>query len=457
MVITAWLVAGVTLVLIAVIEIALLLAFTVKDELGRAGRVDRRVRADTYTDLVGEDLLREERRVRARWHSYVYWRQQPFQGEHVNIDADGIRRTASARHFAISVASGRPAHLHVRRLDAVGKRRAEAFTIPSILARRLQADGVAATVVNMGEVGYVSTQEVIGLLLRLQRATCRIWSSSTTVSTTRTPPSSSKSPVCSTTSSIGWWSSTGPPVPLLAAGANGPRRRGGLAFSVRLLRSLVGGTDQEQQIGVRPPLLEHLASNDDAYLPGAVIARYRGSVELVKAWAAHYRFRAMFYWQPTIFDKPALTAYERTQRERHAEMAPFFRETYDALRRSPAPGADVHDLSGIFADVSLPMYVDWCHLGESGNDAIATRMARDLVQVMAPAPRTLRTRPRARPWTPRSELRWAPPGKGVTHRGRRTIQAGQMPRKLGRHDPDRFHPSEIDDHAVVAERRLLAD
>ena len=97
-----------------------------------------------------------------------------------------------------------------------------------------------------------------------------------------------------------------------------------------------------------------------------MIARYRGSVELVKAWAAHYRFRALFYWQPTIFDKPALTAYERTERARHAEMAPFFRETSDALGRSPAPGRDVHDLSGIFAD------------------AIAARMARDLLQVIAP-------------------------------------------------------------------------
>ena len=58
MVTTAWLVAGVTLLLIAVLGIALLLAFTVKDGLGRAGRVDRRVRADTYTETswVG-DLL----------------------------------------------------------------------------------------------------------------------------------------------------------------------------------------------------------------------------------------------------------------------------------------------------------------------------------------------------------------------------------------------------------------
>ena len=367
MVITAWLVAGVTLVLIAVIEIALLLAFTVKDELGRAGRVDRRVRADTYTETSWvRDLLREERRVRARWHSYVYWRQRPFQGEHINIDADGIRRTTSAA--PVSAASGRPLRIFMFGGSTLwGSGARDAFTIPSILARRLQAEGVAATVVNMGEVGYVSTQEVIGLLLRLQKGDV--------------PDLVIFYDGVNDTSSAFQQQIAGLPhnefnrvVEFNLARPSHFWRRGQLVLgdaaarlsSIRFLRSLVGGTDQEQQIGVRPPLLEHLASNDDANLPGAVIARYRGSVELVKAWAAHYRFRALFYWQPTIFDKPALTAYERTQRERHAEMAPFFRETYDALRRSPAPGTDVHDLSGIFADVARPMYVDWCHLGEWG-------------------------------------------------------------------------------------------
>jgi lysophospholipase L1-like esterase len=385
MVTTAWLVAGVTLLLIAGLEIALLLAFTVKDELGRAGRVDRRVRADTYTETswVG-GLFREERRVRAQWHSYVYWRERPFQGEHINIDADGIRRTTPVA--PVSAASGRPLRIFMFGGSTLwGSGAREAFTIPSLLARRLQAAGVAATVVNMGAVGYVSTQEVIGLLLRLQKSDV--------------PDLVIFYDGVNDTYSAFQQQIAGLPhnefnrvVEFNLARPSHFWRRGQLVLrdvaarlsTVRLLRSLVGGTDQEQQIGVRPPLLEHLASNDDANLPGAVIARYRGSVELVKAWAAHYGFRALFYWQPTIFDKPALTAYERTQRERHAEMAPFFRETYDTLRRAPPPGMDVHDLSGIFADVALPMYADWCHLGESGNEAIATRMARDLLQVIAP-------------------------------------------------------------------------
>jgi hypothetical protein len=423
MVTTAWLVAGVTLLLFAVLEIVLLLAFTVKDGLGRAGRVDRRVRADTYTETSWvRDLFREERRVRAQWHSYVYWRQRPFQGEHINIDADGIRRTMPAAPSP--VISGRPLRIFMFGGSTLwGSGARDAFTIPSILARRLHADGVAATVVNMGQVGYVSTQEVIGLLLRLQKGDV--------------PDLVIFYDGVNDTFSAFQQRVAGLPhnefnrvVEFNLARPSHFWRRGQMVLgdvaarlsSVRLVHSLVGGTDQDQPIGVRPPVLEHLASTDDANLPGTVIARYRGSVELVKAWATHYGFRAVFYWQPTIFDKPALTAYERTQRERHEEMAPFFRETYDILRRAPGPGTDVHDLSGIFADVALPVYVDWCHLGESGNEAIAARMARDLLQAR---PRGSADAPDARavaaagPWTPEARLTMSATREGPAPRPRR--------------------------------------
>lgn len=38
-----------------------------------------------------------------------------------------------------------------------------------------------------------------------------------------------------------------------------------------------------------------------------------------------------------------------------------------------------HDLSLSFADVGEPVYVDWCHLGESGNAIIAKRVAKDVL------------------------------------------------------------------------------
>ena len=41
-------------------------------------------------------------------------------------------------------------------------------TIPSLLARRLHDRGVQVEVKNLSDLGYVSTQEVIGLLRELQ-------------------------------------------------------------------------------------------------------------------------------------------------------------------------------------------------------------------------------------------------------------------------------------------------
>ena len=47
----------------------------------------------------------------------------------------------------------------------------------------------------------------------------------------------------------------------------------------------------------------------------------------------------------------------------------------------------VHDLSDVFADVSDPVYVDWMHIGESGNAAIARRIAGDILYAKAGAER----------------------------------------------------------------------
>jgi hypothetical protein len=68
-------------------------------------------------------------------------------------------------------------------------------------------------------------------------------------------------------------------------------------------------------------------------------------------------------------------------------MAGFFKETYDTMRQSPLPQQPAaQDLSRLFSDVRDPLYVDWAHLGESGNAMIARRMAKDILGVTTGGP-----------------------------------------------------------------------
>jgi hypothetical protein len=113
-----------------------------------------------------------------------------------------------------------------------------------------------------------------------------------------------------------------------------------------------------------------------------VLATYKGNIELVKALSDHYHFRYLFYWQPTIFHKVHLTEYERIQREEMQSIGQFVHRTHEIIRQSrlaERPDYFFHDLSSVFADERRPMYLDWCHFGESGNETIAKRMANDAV------------------------------------------------------------------------------
>jgi len=114
-----------------------------------------------------------------------------------------------------------------------------------------------------------------------------------------------------------------------------------------------------------------------------VVASYTGNIEVVKALGEHYHFKYLFYWQPTVFQKAHLTDYERVQAAAKMQtIEQFVRRTYEVIRQSTLAErreTSFHDLSLVFADLREPVYVDWSHLGESGNEIIARRMAGDVL------------------------------------------------------------------------------
>ena len=120
-------------------------------------------------------------------------------------------------------------------------------------------------------------------------------------------------------------------------------------------------------------------------LAHAVIDKYGNNVRIVGALAKQYGFKSLFYWQPTIFQKRHLTEYESSWHQEVRPIEPFFLSTYAALgRRMGDIGrhSPIVDLSEIFADVKVPLYVDWCHLAEGGNVLIAKRMAGDIALLL---------------------------------------------------------------------------
>jgi len=119
-----------------------------------------------------------------------------------------------------------------------------------------------------------------------------------------------------------------------------------------------------------------------------VVDVYLGNVRIVEALARAYGFRAVFFWQPTIYSKKVLSRAEdrwrRVGSERGARSGrPFseeYRFFYDAFRQrlNAKPIESVRDLSGIFEREAGTIFLDRFHVSEMGNEKIADAMVETL-------------------------------------------------------------------------------
>ena len=164
-----WLILGVSLLLLVFIEISFTLGFFIKDSFTTVHKDYRRELADTYGDSTWPNKYFsefEEARV-PRWEPYVYWRRKGYNGNYININDDGIR-VVPRKDIAREAESLKIFMFGGSTLWGTGAR--DEFTIPALLEELIESKGgVDVEVINFGESGYVSTQEIILLIRQLQK------------------------------------------------------------------------------------------------------------------------------------------------------------------------------------------------------------------------------------------------------------------------------------------------
>jgi lysophospholipase L1-like esterase len=378
-----WLILGVTLVFVVAIEAGLTLGFRVYDAM-MPSEGDSRAAADAYSNAPwAQEYWTEFHRGRddMRWVPYVYWRRPPWQSRYINVDEKGLRATPTSA----KTGSVRILMFGGSTLWGTGAR--DEFTIPSILARELARKGVSSVVVNYGESGWVTTQELVALELALQhgqRADLVIFydgindTTSAFLQGVAGLPHNEHNRVSEFNFSR---KSVKARLGLLG-------RDAALRLATRRLfdafRSDTGKSAVVQRAEAAPGFL--MDAGATARLARQVIDTYASNVELVKALGEHYQFKSLFYWQPAVSDKPNLTEYEKLCLVEMKPMEGFFRQTMQAFRdrRLADPGPyTIHDLTGIFAQTSGPMFVDSFHLAEMGNELIAQHMLPDVLAEIA--------------------------------------------------------------------------
>ena len=375
---TIWSIMGLTLVAVVLLEVFLGLVFTLKDHFYAAQVPDGRVVTEGYGGQAWPIRhYRELGELQDRWQPYVYFRQRPYSGLTILIDQDGHRKTwrpAQSPSSGTETKAYRILMLGGSSLWGFGAR--DDFTIPSLIARKLDLARSRIELRNLSEIGYVSTQEVVALLRELQtgyRPDLVVFYDG----------------VNDTTSALLEGE----------AGVTTNERNRRKEFNIRqsparLCGAMVAKVVQDsasyrlaQVIARRLTGVGGMAGSLPAAdrrkeLVSAVVRQYAANLEIVDRLGRGFGFEALYYWQPVVFEKRSLTPYESEEATKFGWSREFLADVYQAIRSSTKLKAEprFHDLGRLFADSKDLVFIDYCHTTESANEQIAQVVARDILE-----------------------------------------------------------------------------
>jgi lysophospholipase L1-like esterase len=325
--------------------------------------------------------------VAMRWAPYVHWRFEPLATATVNMDERGLRRTEfpAPAEEALKHPDAPPVRVLMlggSTMWGVGAR--DAGTIPSLLGAELSRRGYRAEIVNFGQSGYNNAQGLIALMGELQRGEAPDFA---------VFYDGVNEVVCAEQSG-----QAGAP----QNASNRERefnlthyQRGYGRLAREFFRATAWNIERQsflvrvgKKLGLRAPSKKTKPNSFEGEsgeaLARDVIDHYAANLKMADALAETFDFQALFYWQPSIYDKETLSDYERRLPDYAAHQQSF--EKAQTARRDKAPelerAQNFHDISDIFADDPEPRFLDFCHVSEGANAIIAKRMADDLAPLI---------------------------------------------------------------------------
>ncbi|HXN73222.1 MAG TPA: SGNH/GDSL hydrolase family protein [Candidatus Acidoferrales bacterium] len=298
-----------------------------------------------------------------QYQSYVIWRRAPYAGETINVDAAGIRKTTYS-----SCDAGAYSIWMFGNSSLWGTGVPDWNTIPSLLAKKYSDAGRKVCVKNFGEKGWVSTQELIQLMLSLkqdqQKPDLVIFYDGVTDSYL---PYQSSVPdahfnFLQTKRQFESLGNNGASLEYL-------KRTNTYRTLMELRSILVGSNAGRDRTHLTPEQLSSMAQS--------TYQNYVKNIWLADLLAKEYGFHCVFFWQPTLLagHKP-LTKDEMRLRQSEVNDHPGG----DAVMQAAYNLFDNYrndnffDLADAFDKDPDARFVDFSHLGPVGNQIIADKM-----------------------------------------------------------------------------------
>lgn len=360
-----WLIFGITVFFLVLIAIAATAAQKIKNKYKSPG-IDSRSRADSYAGEAWSTNLFRELEVSGglKWTPYLYWRHREFHGNYINVDTGGNRVTSDSKSTQEQNTPVKIFMFGASTLWGVGVR--DEFTIPSNLSRELERHGIHCKVTNLAETGFVSTQEVIEMLLQLQGDNIPdivIFYGGT-----------------SDMNSAWEQGVAGLPMNELNRVREFNLTKPEKFWPAAVRESLNGQPKNLHWVDAQT------TTTDCLLLAQQVIRVYTNNLKLVDAFSQAYGFKCLFYLEPTLFQKRYLSPYEagasRAQTDQSGKMSNPILDLTHNLFREAGPGIAAsfpfHDVSDCFSQTRDAIFIDYYHMGERGNAIIAQRILRDV-------------------------------------------------------------------------------
>ena len=353
-----------------------------------SGALDERQFAAAY-DGAGYDvatLFREFHATeRIAYEPYTIWDRRYYPGDLINIDHQGFRRTTNNSDaddaLKIWVFGGS---------TAWGEGAPDDGTIPSRLAGLMNAWGVDTTVKNLGERGYVSTQEAVLLYRELQAGR-------------RPDVVVFYDGINDAAAASNWPEAPGSHVSLHRirdrfqfGEVPSERRREfvrslGIYKASRIVLDRLEARDKSVRaqrdvadIDITPRFLDA----NFRFLGGQAVDVWLANNRLVTALGDEFGFTALFVLQPSLWTdgKPLHVSEKRILAEHlerramthimatRAEMSAILGER----RGNGTLPSNVHDLADVFLTVEEPVYIDYVHTSGSGYRIVAEALFKRL-------------------------------------------------------------------------------
>lgn len=308
------------------------------------------------------EFWQEQAQTRVTWLPYTYWKLDAFTGDYIQVSESGIRHTP----------------LYTDDADALklfffggstmwGEGARDAYTIPGHVARLLYEQGNPQQVVNMGQTGYVSTQDMI--LFQMQLAQGNV-----------------------------------PDVAVFYQGFNDilsaySQQMTGVTLQetqrivdVEAGRLLRAGQPVLQPLSISLEQFDLSLAATDSIDPQIILDRWLANRRMIQAIAGAYDVRVLFVWQPAMNYKSPLTAWEqalldRTEMERPGLFA-LYREIdilLQAYIQQTKPD-DILVLSDLFENDDRLIFHDLVHITEAGNLTVAEALMPALIDFVEQMP-----------------------------------------------------------------------